>query len=227
MKYWIAILGTAALTACAATSTNEADDVGEGSAPFAGYDEAVWFLSDGWPGEYPDSFTVEAAGVTVMARAEMKPDAPRNVSCPLPQYATYSPWNGARVQADNLAFVTASPRVTVSFPSGARLLGVTGDAFESKETDLSIPAAGQLTYLAYIAEGWAIMEYQGTQYEVNEGAFPQDAILRPENVQDDQWTRVTCTDGTRAWLLYSEVKDTAGIGQYNYTEYGSASDLEP
>ena len=227
MKYWIAILGAAALTACATTPPTEADEASENKDDVSGYDEDVWFLSDGWPGEYPDSFTVEVAGITVMARAEMKPDAPRNVSCPLPQYATYSPWNGARVQADNLAFVTASPRITVTFPSGASLLGVTGNAFESKETDLRIPAGGQLTYVAYIAEGWAIMEYQGTQYEVNEGALPQDAIFCPENVQDDQWARVTCTDGTRAWLLYSKVKDAAGIGVYTYTEYGTASDLEP
>ena len=43
--------------------------------------------------------------------------------------------------------------------------------------------------------------------------------------QEDEWLRVTCTDGAKAWLLYDEVVTVPGIVPSPITGYGDASDI--
>ena len=73
----------------------------------AAYDDS-WFLSPGWPGEYPNGFTILVDDVVLAGRAEMNKSVPKSLQCPVPRLANYNQWNRERVEADELEFVAVA-----------------------------------------------------------------------------------------------------------------------
>mgnify|MGYP000569036591 CR=1 FL=1 len=78
-----------------------------------GYDPS-WYISEGWPGLYPARFTVFKKSIVLHGRAEMNLASPKVLVCPMPELATYSPWNAERKHNDKLRFVTASKIMTLT-----------------------------------------------------------------------------------------------------------------
>ncbi len=209
-----------------APSGNAASEVTPKARPpldyraLSGYDDS-WFLSGGWPGEYPPGFAVLDANVRVPARARPTPSDPQDISCLLPQYANYQLWNTSRSEADQLEFFTATRKFPVTFTSDAEIEIVGENAAET----LKVKAGETFTYLRYLGEGYTVMEYGGAEVQVNEGQLQDVTDIRNFTSEDDLWVRVSCLGGSQAWLLYDEVTKERGIGPSPMSDYGSASDL--
>ena len=188
----------------------------------SGYGDG-WYVSPGWPGEYPAGFVVLAPDVSVPARTRPNPSADRDVVCRLPQYANYQLWNDVRGEADKLEFFVA----TKTFP-----ITMTEDATIEYFSDagvrtLDLKAGDQLTYLRYLGEGFTIVSFNGEQYDINEAELSQISDIGQLQSVADEWARVTCMGGEQAWLLYQEVLDHADIVASPITGYGEAADIFP
>ena len=195
--------------------------------PAPTYNEEVWYISGGWPSEYPPGFSVLDEDVVLMGRKHMHQDAARSVSCPVPQNASYQQWNTSRVEADDLEFVTVSEKVIVQ---------ITEDAFvdaptdENWENELALNAGDTLTFLRYLAEGWSIWELGSDEYEIEEGALRDISDIETAfaNISEDRlWVEITCADDarSRAWLLYDEVLDNEGIVMTPIIGFGESRDM--
>ena len=233
------------LTACGGSSSddksdpalpNEPEKIAEIPAPpaaelddpapvTAAYNEEVWYVSNGWPGEYPPGFSVLEDGVTVKGRTGMHQDVSASIDCGLPKMATYQQWNVSRAEADALEFMTVSEKLEITLTKDAALDAPTDTNFEHK---LNLTAGDTLTFLRYLGEGWSIMEHAGTEYQIHEGELGEvsDIEAAAKNAADDLlWVNVPCTSGERAWLLYDEALKTEGIGPTPIIGYGDARDL--
>ncbi len=191
------------------------------------YNEEIWYLSSGWPGEYPPGFSVLGENISLMGRAHMHKDAAQNIACPVAQNATFQQWNMARVDADKLEFMTVSQRVEISVTENAVLDAPTDDDWEKK---LTLEPGDRLTYLRYLGEGWVIMEHAQTEYQIEEGALVgiSDIETAFDDIEDDQlWINVACDDETktRAWLELDEVLETEGIVMTPIIGFGDARDM--
>src|SRR5690606_9627873 len=132
-------------------------------AALAGYPEG-WYVSYGWPGEYPAGFVVLDQGVKLNGRARPNPEAPANVSCTLPQYANYQIWNRDRVERDSLDFSVATKIVPVTMWVDAHIESPGDTGMQM----LHLKAGDTLSYLRYLGEGFAIFGYNGQEYTINE-----------------------------------------------------------
>ncbi|MEO1406810.1 MAG: hypothetical protein AAFV54_10015 [Pseudomonadota bacterium] len=196
--------------------------------PFEGYDDN-WYISFGWPGEYPPGFAIVADGVTVMGRKAMALDAPVDQSCPLGKNAVYQQWNQQRAEADDLDFRTASQITEVIFPSGGTIAAVpeADESLVPQQVTLNVPANGSIGYLRYVAEGFFLMEFDGEEYQTLENELPEDVVFNNESTEDDLWLQTNCTNGSRVWLTLSDALKTDGINEWDIQGYGEASDLTP
>lgn len=190
------------------------------------YDESVWYLSPGWPGEYPPGFSVLHNGVSLIGRTHMNEVSATHV-CPLPQNASYQLWNSERVEIDKLEFVTASQRINITITDEVTVDAPTDDDWNNS---LELKSGDTVTYLRYVAEGWAVMEHNSVEYQIEENALNgvSDIDTAFANAEDDRlWVRVTCADEnqTRAWLNFDEVIQTEGIVVTPITGYGESRDL--
>jgi hypothetical protein len=192
-------------------------------AAISGYDVNAWFLSGGWPGEYPPGISVLDAEVKVPARARPNPTDPQDITCLLPQYANYQIWNADRTLADNLEYFVATKKVPVNVLEDAdvEFIGETGI-----ET-LSLKKGDQLTYLRYLGEGFTVMEFNGRELDINEGELSSVTDIAETDHEEDLWLRVTCLGGKQAWLMFDEVIDEPGIYPSPITGYGEAADIAP
>ena len=217
--------GAAAADAAAAAGT-EAGSAPEAPptdyAALSGYDDS-WFLSPGWPGEYPPGFAVLDADVRVPARARPNPTDPQDITCLLPQYANYQLWNTARNDADDLDYFVATKKLPVTVLEDAEVEFV-GDA--GTET-LPLKAGDQLTYLLYIGEGFTVMSFNGREFHINEGQLREITDIGALENEEDLWVRVTCLGGKQAWLLFDEAVLEPGIYPSPITGYGDAKDIRP
>ena len=185
------------------------------------YDQ-TWHVGDFWSGEYPDGFTVKGDGVTLIGRAEMLPGAPRNITCMLPDGANYTPWNVERAEADDLKFVSANKITKITITKDVEL-----DSYDDDSPiKLSLKTGDELHYLYYIAEGFFMAEYQGQDYELLETDMNDSAKFETGG-STHEWVNVKCDDGdgTRAWLLLSEVQGSPGTARTEHDQYGAAHDL--
>lgn len=189
----------------------------------SGYDEA-WYVSPGWPGEYPAGFAVLDPGVTVKGWSVPNRIEAADVDCALPQYANYQLWNRDRVAADGLDFFVATKTFPVTLSQDASIEYVSDTGIKT----LDLTAGDQLTYLRYLGEGFTIVSFQGEEYDVNEAELREisDIASLPAPVED-QWVNVACEDGSRAWLLYAAMLDHPGVVPSPITGYGEASDIDP
>lgn len=186
-----------------------------------GYPEG-WELQPFWSGEYPNAFSVTQEGVTVMGHETITYGDYPPIYCGLPHKATYSPWNGARRESDDLDFVAMVYPTTFTIMEDAVIEAFVGDGVEQ----LALSAGDELVYKSYLAEGFFIAEKDGVQYELNESELPQSTEFQ-QGPEDQEWVLVTCDDAekTRAWVLYEDVLGAPGIEPYEYTGFGEASDL--
>lgn len=207
-----------------------ASDTGEAAAApvetdyaaLSGYDDS-WFLSPGWPGEYPPGFAVLDAEVKVPARARPNPTDPQDITCHLPQYANYQLWNNLRNDSDDLDYFVATKKLPVTVLEDTEVEFV-GDAGIEK---LALKAGDQLTYLRYIGEGFTVMSFNGREFDINEGELREITDIGAIENEEDLWVRVTCLGGKQAWLLFDEVVQEKGVYPSPITGYGEAHDILP
>jgi hypothetical protein len=188
----------------------------------SGYDDG-WFLSPGWPGEYPPGFAVLDSNVKVPGRARPNPGDPQDVSCLLPQYANYQIWNTERTAGDKLEFFVATKKVAVNVLEDAEVEYVGANGL----VPLSLKKGDQLTYLRYIGEGYTVMSFKGQEFDINEGELHNITDLANARLEEDLWVRVPCLGGGHAWLLFDEVVREKGIYPSPITGYGEAADILP
>ncbi len=191
-------------------------------AALSGYDTS-WFLSPGWPGEYPPGFAVLEADVKVPARARPNPTDPQDISCLLPQYANYQLWNNARADQDRLEYFVATKKVPVTVLEDTEIEFVGANGIEK----LSLKTGDQLTYLRYIGEGFTVLEFNGREFDINEGELSNVTDIANTLLEENLWVRVTCLGGKQAWLMFDEVIEEAGIYPSPITGYGNAADIAP
>ncbi|WP_321488557.1 hypothetical protein [uncultured Hyphomonas sp.] len=191
-------------------------------AALAGYPDS-WYVSYGWPGEYPAGFVVLEQGVTVNGRARPNPDAPANVACTLPQYANYQIWNQQRVERDSLEFIVASKVEPVTMLVDANI-ETPGD--EGMQV-LELKAGDVLSYLRYLGEGFAIFGFNGQEYTINEAELRDISSMSGMSLEEDQWVEVACIGGTRAWILYDDAIAHDEIVPSPIVGFGEASDIYP
>lgn len=216
------------ITDTGGTIDRPSDDPNSALNPFEGYDDN-WYISFGWPGEYPPGFAIVADGVTALGREAMALDAPLDQSCPLEKNAVYQQWNQRRAEADDLDFRTASKITEVIFPSGGTIAVIpeADESFVPQQITLNVPVNGSIGYLRYVAEGFFLMEFDGEEYQTLENELPEDALFNNESTEDDLWLQTNCTDGSRVWLTLSDALKTDGINEWEIQGYGEASDLRP
>lgn len=215
--------GSDAAAAAAAAGADVAGRPPLDYAALSGYDVADWFLSPGWPGEYPPGITVLDADVKVPARARPNPTDPQDINCLLPQYANYQLWNSARAEMDNLEYFVATRKVPVNVLEDAEVEFFTDDGIKT----LSLKKGDQLTYLRYIGEGYTVMAFNGREFDINEGELSNITDIAEAELDEDLWLRVTCLGGKQAWLMFDEVIDEPGIYPSPITVYGEADDIAP
>lgn len=191
-------------------------------AALSGYDDS-WFLSPGWPGEYPPGFAVLDAEVKVPARARPNPTDPQDITCHLPQYANYQLWNNLRNDSDDLDYFVATKKLPVTVLEDTEVEFV-GDAGIEK---LALKAGDQLTYLRYIGEGFTVMSFNGREFDINEGELREITDIGAIENEEDLWVQVTCLGGKQAWLLFDEVVQEKGVYPSPITGYGEAHDILP
>lgn len=217
--------GAEAADAAAASGT-EADSAPEAPptdyAALSGYD-ASWFLSPGWPGEYPPGFAVLDADVRVPARARPNPTDPQDITCLLPHYANYQLWNNTRNDADDLDYFVATKKLPVTVLEDAEVEFVGNAGIET----LPLKAGDVLTYLRYIGEGFTVMSFNGREFDINEGELREITDIGALENEEDLWVRVTCLGGKQAWLLFDEAVLEPGIYPSPITGYGDAKDIRP
>ncbi len=191
-------------------------------AAISGYDES-WFLSPGWPSEYPPGFAVLDPDVKVPARARPNPTDPQDITCILPQYANYQLWNNLRNEADKLEYFVATKKVPVTVLEDAEVEFAGPSGMET----LSLKTGEQMTYLRYIGEGVTVLLFNDREYEINEGELTNVTDIANTSLDEDLWVRVTCLGGKQAWLMFDEVIEEPGIYPSPITGYGDAADIDP
>lgn len=181
-----------------------------------------WEVQPFWSGEYPNAFAVTEEGVTVMGHAAITYQVYPPIYCGLPHKATYSPWNVARRESDDLDFVAMVFPTTFTIKEDTRVEVFVGDGAEM----LDLSAGDQLIYKSYLAEGFFIAEKDGIQYELNEAELPQSTEFE-QGPEDQEWVLVTCDDAekTRAWVLFDDALNAQGVERYEHTGFGEAADL--
>lgn len=191
-------------------------------AAISGYD-ATWFLSAGWPGEYPPGFAVLNPDVKVPARARPNPTDPQDITCLLPQYANYQLWNKARTDQDKVEYFAATKKVLVTVLEDTAVEFVGEGGIQT----LNLKQGEQMTYLRYIGEGVTVISFNGLEYEINEGELSNVTDIAEMSLEENLWVRVTCLGGKQAWLMFDEVIEEAGIYPSPITGFGDAADIAP
>jgi hypothetical protein len=238
MRFGWVLAGALLLAACGQKEGTSPDAAASGAGPAAaaelaarpqldyaaisGYDD-TWFLSAGWPGEYPPGFAVLNADVKVPARARPNPTDPQDITCLLPQYANYQLWNNARTDEDQLEYFVATKKVPVTVLEDTEVEFVGAAGIQT----LSLKQGEQMTYLRYIGEGVTVLSFNGQEYEINEGELSNVTNIADTALEENLWVRVTCLGGKQAWLMFDEVIDETGIYPSPITGFGDAADIAP
>ncbi|MEZ5538030.1 MAG: hypothetical protein R3F02_20685 [Thiolinea sp.] len=214
---WILPLLPIFLSACTEPQAPEAEKLPESSV----YDDS-WYISSGWPGEYPNGFSILKDGVVLEGRAEMNKAAAKTLNCPVPRLANFNPWNHQRVDADQLEFISASKKFTIPVVEDVDV-----PVFDDAHGDtLALKKGAELTYLTYIAEGFALMAYQGKEYQVDMAGLEEKVSFAGQpDIADDLWVNIPCQSGQRGWVLHSEVVGVDGVRETEHTVYGESPDL--
>ena len=139
-------------------------------------------------------------GYDAQARAVLDPAAEPSIACPVAAKATYHPWNLARVEADNLKFVsfTRIEDMRVDKAVSATLYGET----DQSEVTVKFKKGDKWSYLAYLGEGAFLMSYDGVVYTADQSLSEVSTSLTPEDQRrNDEWLRIDCMNNQWGWLL--------------------------
>ena len=185
--------------------------------------ESIWYFSDFWPGEYPPRFSVTQDGVVLMGRPEMKLTSPQNVSCPVPKFATFSPWNHERNNADNLLYKTVSKPSLVSITGPVSVLA--SNEIDRTNVTLDLQHGDTLLFLVYHGEGFALYRYQNQNYVIDESDFRENVSFEENPREDDLWLELPAENGGRGWVLFSDAEATSGTALTDIEGFGIANDL--
>lgn len=181
-----------------------------------------WDMQPYWSSEYPNAFAVTQEGVTVMGHETITYGEYPPIYCGLPYKAVYSPWNAARIESDDLSFITMVYPTTITINEDTEV-----EVFLGKEVEmLALKAGDQLIYKSYLAEGYFMAEKDGALYEMNEADLPASSDFE-QGPEAQEWVYVTCADAaqTRAWVLYEDAINANGVAPYEYTGFAEAADL--
>jgi len=185
--------------------------------------EAVWYHADFWPGEYPPRFSVTKDEVVLIGRAHMKLTSPKDVYCPVPKFATYSPWNSARNTADKLQYKTVSKPSVLTITDTVEVLALTEN--EQVEVTLNLQKGDTLQFLVYHAEGFGLYRYNDNNFVIDQGDFKGKEQFEENARKNDLWVEMPAEHGNRCWILYSDAIAVDGIIEPNIEGYGIANDL--
>lgn len=243
MRFGWVLAGALLLAACGQKDGTSPGTVAEGAGPaganaaiadeavrpsldyagLSGYDTNTWFLSPGWPGEYPPGFAVLDADVKVPARARPNPTDPQDISCILPQYANYQLWNNTRTDEDSLEYFVATKKVPVTVLEDSEIEYAGNEGIQK----LALKKGDEMTYLRYIGEGVTVLSFGGQEYEINEGELSNITNIADAALEENLWVRVSCVGGKQAWLMFDEVILEKGVYPSPITGYGEAADIAP
>lgn len=183
-----------------------------------------WHRSAFWGGEYANGFTV-LADTTLQLRAVLDPAAEAGIACPVVAKATYHPWNLARVDSDNLSFVsfTRIEEMRVDKDVSATLYGET----DQSEVTVKFKTGDTWSYLAYLGEGAFLMSYDGVVYTADQSLSDVSTSLTPEDQRrTDEWLRIDCMNNQWGWLLMADFAENPDLTAPNILGYGEAADVE-
>lgn len=188
---------------------------------------AGWNVDEGWPGEYPNGFSIEDEGVVLLARSAPVLSSERDIACPLEKGASIHPWNVDRVEANDLSFIVANMVLPLDIIKTGSITVWAHDDPESDKTIRLKPGDGVIV-TRYYGEGFGEIMLGGVKYTTD----LQDvtALSAPNDMQLDEhlWVQLPCNDdaSSRVWLLYHEVMETVGVTETPIDEYGLTHDLE-
>ncbi|PWQ99642.1 OmpA family protein [Leucothrix arctica] len=185
--------------------------------------ERTWYFADFWPGEYPAQFSVISDGVELMGRAEMRLSAVKDVLCPVPKLATYSPWNSQRNESDDLLFRSVTEVAALSITGDAKVLATRQS--DSKEITLELTQGDTLHFLVYHSEGYALYRYNDENYVIDGREFQSEALDKEDDSTTDLWLRLPSENGGTGWVLYDDVVESEDIIISDIEGYGTANDL--
>lgn len=187
----------------------------------------AWNVSEGWPGEYPNGFSVEAEGVVIPARSIPVISSSQDISCPLDKGVTIQQWNHARVETDKLNFIVANQILPLDIDKAGTL---TAWAHDDPETDqnLTFSPGDSLLVTRYFGEGFGEIQVNGVKYTTDLESVFELAAPNEMNTEEHLWVQLACDNLTssRAWVLYHEAIELSGVIDTPITEYGASTDLE-
>lgn len=183
-----------------------------------------WHRMEQWSGEYPGGFTMTGTR-TIELRERPDPAAPRTVPCRFDKGATYHPWNRERIARQNLQFVSFTRTRDYVVQTG--FAGDLLKAGTDEEVRIAFSAGDRWRYLAYLAEGRLLIDYQGSRYDGDQTLFEHSAPLSGGGAPEegyDEWMRVSCPGGAPGWLLMRDIAGAPGFGPPDIIGYGRAAD---
>ena len=195
------------------------------SAAFAGGYDSSWYKAKRWSGEYPDGVSVVKTGINVKGRTSLSKELKPTVNCDLPYRAVFQPWNARRAQISHVSFYTLSKIQTLVAKEDFDFVA---DYQTGKK--LAIQKGQAIEFLMYDQEGFFLVRINGEEYSADTSLFTHIEGYTGETfsiAQDsDEWLRLTCKNGNRAWLLVEELKSVRGIVMDgNIKDYGTSRDL--
>lgn len=185
-----------------------------------------WKVGYGWPGEYPDGFTIMEEGVVLMGRNVPDLETPANIACPLDYGSTIHQWNDDRVNRDDLIFVSATKTIDLTVFVDAVIEAESEDMY-TPFIELPVSKGDTVTILRYYGEGFGLIELEGAEYVAD--IMQLDAITTPtdEEMTTHLWVKVKCHTQSNAypWIFFDDAIATDGVERHEITGYGEAYDL--
>ncbi len=178
-----------------------------------------WFLQWGWPGEYPNGFSVIEKNITLSARSQANPNLKETLKCPVDYLGMYHPWNKER--ASQLSFFTATEtyEITISETTEVEIIQ------DGKPKFKTLFTGDIITFLSYLSEGWAIVNIDGVITEIS-----ISDIKDWHTTQKDThlWLGLPC-QGQTAWVRFQDIALDNGLADYGHSlsSWGYAADINP
>lgn len=191
----------------------------------------AWNVDEGWPGEYPNGFSIEAEGGVIPARSLPMISQPHDLSCPLDKGVTIHQWNHDRVEEDDLRFFVANEIYIHDVIADGSITAWPLDDLETEMT-LEFTPGDTIAETRYYGEGYGEIMVDGRRYQTDLQAL-FDFVSEPNNTDEEVseehlWALITCddADATRAWVLHAEALKVPGVIETPMTEYGMSYDLK-
>lgn len=158
------------------------------------------FIRDGWPGEYPANFRVKKS-VKVMSRSAPEISEKAVVECKLPRGAKYGPQ-----QYGEGVYLS---RFQIRKFKANKNLDLFAESQDEEAKGLVIKAGEEIEELAYWAEGFCQVRFQGKSFGMscpgNGGSNDFSEIGEAREPSYEEWMNVKCGDLGRRWILLQDL----------------------